>query len=119
MYIHQQKKQTISFYMINYYLSMILCYVKSDYINAIKHLSVCILKNPTMSEFWCLLGDIFYKTKQYNKALDFYENAKIIGQRRLIDSDWPMEISKYSSYPEKMIENTKSLIEQTNIYVNK
>lgn len=119
IYIHQQKKQTISYYMINYYLSLILCYVKNDYRNAINHLSVCILKNPVMAEFWCLLGDIFYKTKQYEKALEFYENAKILGQRRLMDSEWPMEISKYSVYPEKMIESTKSLIQNTTVYVNK
>ena len=72
-----------------------------------------------MAEFWCLLGDIFYKIKQYDKAVEFYDNARIIGQRRLMDSDWPMEISKYSSYPEKMIESSKEIIKNTVLYINK
>jgi len=119
IYIHQQKKQTISFYMTNYYLSLVYSYVKNDYNKALKHISICLVKNPVMAEFWCLLGDIFYKIKQYDKAVEFYDNARIIGQRRLMDSDWPMEISKYSLYPEKMIESSKEIIKNTVLYINK
>ena len=116
LYLHQQKNPTMSKYMTHYYLSLVHCYVKKDYKNAINHIIMCIIKNPTMAEFWCLLGDIFYNIKQYDKAYCFYENAKILGSRRLALSDWPMEISKYDEYPTKMMDSCKQIISGTNYY---
>ena len=78
----------------------------------------CIVKNPTMAEFWCLLADIFYAINDCEKALCFYENAKILGSRRLKSCDYPMEISKYQEYPNKMIEACKSLKPNLNFYAS-
>lgn len=118
LYLHQQKKPTISYYMTNYYMSMVFCYIKKDFKNSLNHIINCIIKKPTMAEFWCMLGDIFYSTKQYEKAFSFYENAKILGSRRLVNCEWPMEISKYDQYPNKMMESCKNLLKNTMLYHN-
>ena len=116
LYLHQQKKQTMSYYMTNYYLAMVYCYIKKDYQNSLKSIYMCVIRNPTMAEFWCLLADIFYAMKFYDKAYHFYSNAKILGSRRLQECDWPMEISKYQDYPEKMMNSCLKILEQTKIY---
>lgn len=116
LYLHQQKKPTISLYMTHYYMSMVLCYIKKDFKNSLNHVINCIIKKPTMAEFWCLLADIFYAIKQYEKAYSFYTNAKILGSRRLATCDWPMEISKYDNYPNKMIESCEKMMQNTMLY---
>jgi tetratricopeptide (TPR) repeat protein len=117
LFLHQQKNKDMSFYMTNYYLAMVLCYIKKDYQKALNLVGNCVLKAPTMAEFWCLLADIFYETKDLEKAYSFYENAIILGSRRKNNCDWPMEISKYQEYPKKMMQACKSLKQNTNVYV--
>ena len=65
-----------------------------------------------MAEFWCLLGDAYYKNRNYIKAMSFYENAIFLGSRRKTDDEWPLEISKYSEHPNKMIESCRNLTKQ-------
>lgn len=116
LFLHQQKKQDMSFFMTNYYRAMVLCYIKKDYNGAARALMACILKKPAMAEFWCLLGDIFYATHEYDKASCFYENAKIAGSRRLKSCEFPMEVSKYKEYPDRMIEACRKLKSSMNFY---
>ncbi len=90
--------------MTRYNLANVYCYNKKDAATAIQQLAPCLLKKPLMAEFWCLMGDIHYFIlDKYDKAIEFYENAILLGSRRLIDDPYPMEISKYKEYPEKMI----------------
>jgi hypothetical protein len=72
---------------------------------------ICLSANVLMAEFWCLLGDAFYKLNKYAKAYSLYENAIILGERRLKSDPWPMDIPKYKSYPRKMIQSCKELLE--------
>ena len=116
LFLHQQKKQNISYFITCYYMAMVLFYIKKDYQKAIQTLCPCIIKNPTLAEFWCLLADVYYAISEYNKAYHFYNNAKILGSRRLESSDYPMEISKYKDYPEKMMQACVSISENTNSY---
>ena len=106
----------MSFYMTHYYLALVYCYVKKNYNKSLEHIFYCVIKNPTMAEFWCLIGDCFYKMNLYEKAWNFYQNAKILGSRRLASCDWPMEMSKYNDYPEKMMESCKKIMDETKIY---
>jgi hypothetical protein len=69
-------------------------------------------KNPTMAEFWCLLGDINFELKKYKKAFYFYENAIMLGKLRVNDDDLPIDIIKYKEYPEKMKINCKDLLDK-------
>lgn len=101
-----------SYLMIKYYLAMLYFYIKRDFENSIKNIGFCIEKNPTMSEFWCLLGDINFELKKYKKAYYFYENALIIGKSRSNDDDLPIELNKYKEYPEKMKSICKELIQK-------
>jgi len=118
LFLHQQKNQDMSFFMTQYYTSMVLCYIKKDYNKAIQMLMPCLVKKPTMAEFWCLLADIFYAINEYEKAQCFYKNAQILGSRRLKTCEYPMEISKYNEYPKKMIEACKKIKSNLNLYVS-
>lgn len=95
--------------MLRYYLAMVQGYQLNDVNEACRNLLTCIAQKPLMAEFWCLLGDLHYKIKQYSKAAEFYENAIILGNRRLNSDEWPIDVSKYKEHPNKMIENIKSI----------
>jgi tetratricopeptide (TPR) repeat protein len=105
------KEQTgMTSVMMRYYMASVYFYIKSDPKNATPLLLQCLVANPFMAEFWCLLGDILYQSQQYAKAHEMYENAKIIGSRRLKSDPWPFHVVKYGEYPEKMMENCGNLL---------
>ena len=118
LYLHQEKEISMSFIMTHYYCAMVRCYVEKEinYKEAIKSLVICLSNNPLMAEFWCLLGDVYCAVNEYDKAICFYENAIILGSRRLKDDDWPMEISKYKEYPSRMIESCKKAAQGTRAF---
>jgi len=72
-----------------------------------------------MAEFWCLLADVYYAIKDYDRARIFYENGLILGSRRLKDDGWPMEISKYKEYPLNMIEGCNQIKRSSRHYATK
>lgn len=116
LYTSKEKESNMSKIMMHYYIAMVNLYVKNDFQDSIKNLIFCIAKKPSMAEFWCLLGDIFYATNNYSKANFFYEAAEILGSQRLNNDDWPIEISRYKEYPEKMRLNCNKLIESSESY---
>lgn len=95
--------------MMQYYLAMVQLYL-GDTQKAVRGAIACIATRPLMAEFWCLLGDIYYKTKLYHRAILYYENAMILGRRRLQSDSWPVEISKYKKYPTCMIESCNNIV---------
>ena len=103
--------------MIRYYLAMVQAYQSDELNEAIQNILTCIGVQPLMAEFWCLLGDIHYKTKQYEKSICFYENALILGSQRLQSDRWPIDVSKYKEYPNKMIESADKIKAETKIYL--
>lgn len=68
-----------------------------------------------MAEYWCLLGDVYYQQSSYEKAKHFYENALVMGARRLRTDAWPMEISKYKAYPNKMMAACDRILAETRV----
>lgn len=119
MYLHQEKRLSMSAIMTRYYCSMVKCYIEKNYQSAIQYLLPCLAEQPLMAEFWCLLGDTYYAINQTEKAHHFYENAIILGSRRLKNNDWPLEISKYKSYPEKMIAVCQEIKQSSRMYFGK
>lgn len=116
-YLFMEKKKPMSYFMTKYYLAMISAYVEKNYQLASQHLFEIILEKPLMAEYWCLLGDIYYSLDKYEKAYHFYENAKILGSRRLKDDDFPFHIDKYKKHPEEMMSNCKKVIDSSKIYI--
>lgn len=116
LYLHQEKSENMSVFMTHYYSSMVNCYVKNKYQDSAKHILKCIIKKPTMAEFWCLLADIYYKTKDYRRAKVFYENAILLGSKRLKNDGWPLDVTKYKEYPLKMIEACNKINESARLY---
>lgn len=103
-----------SYILIKYYIAQIKLY-KNDIREAAEAILTCISKHPACAEFWCLLGDIFFKQKKLNKAKRFYKNAIILGSKRKGDN-LPIEINKYKEYPEKMIKNINEILEKSEIF---
>lgn len=63
----------------------------------------CLATHPTLSEFWCLLGDIFVKKNDFFRAKSMYVNALKIGERRSSYDSHPVMLDKYRKYPIFMI----------------
>jgi tetratricopeptide (TPR) repeat protein len=104
-----RKKEGIAAVNLKYYAALICLHLK-DLNKAIFHITGCISALPLMAEYWCLLGDIYYQVGQYKNAIIFYENAIILGGKRPSIDEYPIEISKYKEYPEKMIKSCKTMI---------
>ena len=95
--------------MLKYYLALVSLYVFKDAATAYTEIIPCIIAAPLMAEFWCLLGDILYRSNKYQEAKTIYENALILGKYRMNDDYFPIVIEKYKDYPEKMISSVISL----------
>lgn len=117
LYLHQEKKPKMAYIMTSYYMAMVYTYIKKDGQKAVNALIPCLTQQPTMAEFWCLLGDIYYAASDYKRAYEFYQNAQLLGQRRKNNTEWPMEISKYKEYPEKMMQSCLKLNQSARAYV--
>lgn len=104
----------LSAIMLQYYMGIIQLHL-GDTKSASRSAVECIVVKPLMAEFWCLLGDCYYKSKQYKKSIYFYENAMILGKRRMINDLWPVEISKYKKHPTTMIESCKKIMMEAKI----
>ena len=115
-YFFREKSNDKPFIMANYYCAMGYCYLKKDYNEALKRIVICLEQRPTMAEFWCLAGDCLYMMDDYDKAIALYENAIILGSRRLNEDMWPLEIDKYKDYPKKMIKNCLEIRERIKVY---
>lgn len=100
-YLFHEKKNQMSLIMTHYYCAMVQSYILKNHKKAAAYLVPCLAEKPLMAEFWCLLGDIYLENKSYLKAAEFYENGILLGKHRTNDA-WPLEISKYNTYPEKM-----------------
>ena len=110
-YFLRENKINISYIMMKYYSAQV-CLFRNEIEKSIMDITECLVHRPQMSEFWCFLGDIYYKILEYKKSISFYENAKIIGKKRKSDDFYPIEIKKYKEYPEKMIKNIEEIIKK-------
>lgn len=118
-YLLHNIDNTISAIMLKYYLALINIHILEDYTDVIQNLMHCIASNPLMAEFWCLLGDLNYKLQKYDKSAGFYENAIILGSRRLKSDWWPMELDKYKKHPQRMIDNCSKAASEMKILIAK
>jgi len=115
----EKDKNSLSATMTRYYYAMIQLLYRRKARPALQNLNLCLCANPLMAEFWCLTGDVHYHLlKSFEKAKSFYENAMILGSRRLSSSQWPMEVSKYDEYPQKMIESCEKIIKARFVYAS-
>lgn len=103
-------KETVTSIMARYYLAFVQGIIDNETEKAAQNILLCLANNPLMAEFWCLLGDLFVKNQNFAKAMCFYENAQILGNRRLKLDKWPMQISKYNEYPSEMIDKCNKLL---------
>jgi len=108
--------QSLSAIMMRYYLAQVQIQIYGNASKSVRNTLICIATKPLMAEFWCLLGDIYYKQKIYKKARSFYETAITLGQQRLKLDLWPVEIVKYEKYPSQMIANIDQILTESKLF---
>lgn len=119
-YLFLDKSNVIATIMTRYYLAYAYLYHRGEAKPALQNLNLCLCAQPLMAEFWCLMGDVYYHLlRKFAEAMEFYENAIILGGRRLKTDHWPMDISKYREYPMKMIASCESLQKKFAIYASR
>lgn len=112
-YLFQENKGK-SVVMMKYYLAIVLLQ-KKKYAESIQQILPCLAVRPLMSEFWCLLGDIYYQMKEYRKSKSLYLNGVLMGEKRLSNDDWPVDLKKYKEYPNEMISSCEKILKETKI----
>ena len=116
-YLFMDKSNATSVIMTRYYYAMASLMHKRAYKPALQNLNMCLCAKPLMAEFWCLMGDVYYHLlHRFDHAKEFYENAMILGSRRLRTDTVPMDIPKYREYPTKMIESCDKILKSTSFY---
>ena len=114
-YFSRCKKIDYSYISLKYYSSMIKLYTNKIKESA-KDAIMCVVKNPSYSEFWCLLGDIYYKQKKWSKSKSFYENALIMGKKRDLKDEFLIDLDKYKKHPSNMINIINGIINKTEYF---
>lgn len=113
-YLAMEKEAVSSSIMLYYHMAQIELHT-GDVNAAVRNILRCISVHPEMAEFWCLLGDVMYKTRRYDAASQMYKNSLIVGKRRRIDDPYPVDVAKYGDYPSKMIKNIEKIMEETGL----
>lgn len=117
-YLFMDRETSMSTVMTRYYYALAQLVHKRAFKPALQNLNLCLCAKPLMAEFWCLTGDVYYHLlHRFRQAKEFYDNAIILGGRRKKDDRWPMDITKYSSYPKKMMDSCDSLLHRGGVYV--
>jgi glycosyltransferase involved in cell wall biosynthesis len=116
-YLFLKPNQEMSTVMTRYYYALVQLKHKKLARPTLQNINLCLCANPLMAEFWCLMGDVFYHLiKRFDQAKEFYENAIILGSKRLKADKWPMDITKYGEYPTKMIESCNKIANTVSFY---
>jgi hypothetical protein len=89
--------------LMNYYLARVQ-FVQGEIRDAYRRALGCLATCPSFAEFWCLVGDMLYSRGDHARASHMYQNARMAGMRRPSDDTFPVELSKYDSYPKTMEE---------------
>jgi glycosyltransferase involved in cell wall biosynthesis len=116
-YLFLDKGASMSAIMTRYYYSIVQLIYKKSVKPCLQNLNLCLCSKPLMAEFWCLTGDVYYHLlNKFEAAKEFYENAQILGSRRLSTDLWPMDVSKYNKYPKMMIDSCGKIAETRSNY---
>jgi glycosyltransferase involved in cell wall biosynthesis len=116
-YMILDNSRSMSSVMNHYYYALVQVIYKKNTKKAMQNINLCLSEKPLMAEFWCLQGDICYHLlREFKKAKIFFENAILLGSRRLKSDKWPLEIEKYKEYPEKMIKSCDSILNEKGYY---
>lgn len=116
-YIFLDNRSETSNVMNRYYYAVVHLQQFQKVKPVLQNVNLCLCVKPLMAEFWCLIGDVYYhRLKKFDLAREFYENAMLLGSRRLKSDKWPMDLSKYQAYPQRMIESCNAIIQARSFY---
>jgi len=118
-YMFLDKTFSMSSIMNHYYFAMVQLMNLKKVKPTLQNLSICLSAKPLMAEFWCLAGDVHYHlTRKFNVAKDLYENAILLGAKRLRSDNCPMDLTKYKTYPNKMIDSCNKIMQSKSVYIS-
>jgi len=118
-YMFLDKTLSMPAIMNHYYFAMVQLMNLKKVRPSLQNLSICLSAKPLMAEFWCLAGDVHYHlTKKFNVAKDLYENAIFLGGKRLKNDNCPMDLAKYKTYPNKMIDSCDKIMQSKSVYIS-
>lgn len=116
-YLFMDNSNSMPSIMLRYYMAYVYLTNKKLVRPSLQNINLCLCKKPLMSEFWCLMGDVYYHLlKDFHKSKTFYENATILGSRRKKNDTYPMDLSKYKTYPKKMIKSCDDILSNSSMY---
>ena len=112
-YLFLDRSNSMSAIMLRYYLAY--SYLTQRKVRpTLQNINLCLCERPLMAEFWCLMADVYYHLiKDFRKAIEFYENAIVLGSRRKQNDVWPLDLNKYRQYPTRMIESCQTLMKSS------
>lgn len=93
---------------INILLSWIYIYKIHNFNKANNILFKEIAQKPNIPELWCLLGDLYYKIKDYKNSKKYYQNA-IISSKYIDKNNLFLDIEKHYNYPNKQIKKCENI----------
>lgn len=116
-YLFLDKSESMSAIMTRYYCAFVQLTQKRLVRPTLQNLNLCLCSKPLMAEFWCLTGDVYYHLlHKFDLAIEFYENAQLMGSRRTKADKWPMDIAKYNQYPAKMIKSCEKILDSRSVF---
>lgn len=114
-YFAQSKIVNESYINLKYYCAIINLH-QNKIKQSAEDIITCLVYKPNNSEFWSLLGDIYYKQNKLEKSKSFYENALIMSEQRNLEDNLPIELDKYKKHPKAMIENINNINKNLNYF---
>lgn len=112
-FLFKESNSTFPATMIKYYLAQVQLHHHKNSHEALRNIMCCLADKPLMAEFWCVLGDCYYRAGVPEKAIEFFKVAIQLGKERITNDPYPIELKKYGEYPLKMIELCKSILKIT------
>jgi hypothetical protein len=77
--------------------------------DGVRSISLALAKKPEMAEFWCIIGDFYFKNKLYEMSKTCFKYA--LASAKIRDTTDPYFIfpKKYKDHPENMIATMESI----------
>jgi len=101
---------------LHYYAAVVYFFKLRNIKKGMSHICQGLIAKPSMSELWCLWGDVLVESKKYSEAYHIYDTAISAGKQRNIYDELPVWLKKYEEYPQEMKSKIKNLIDKTQVF---
>lgn len=90
---------------VRFYLAQYYFFIKKDWKEGVRNITLALLKKPDMAEFWCLIADFYCKVnKDYKRAKALYKIALNCNDIRDKSDMYFVLTDAYKKHPNKMLD---------------